>query len=138
MNKTLTAGLRRLVAERASHRCEYCLIHEDDTFFGCEVDHIISRKHGGGSDAENLAYACLTCNRQKGSDIGSLPLSGGDYVRLFNPRNDKWSSHFGLRGSRIETLTPIGEATARLLELNSPGRLLEREALIASGRYPVP
>ncbi len=44
--------------------CEYCLIHEDDTFFGCEVDHIISQKHGGPTEPENLAYACLPCNVQ--------------------------------------------------------------------------
>ena len=31
--------LRRQVAERAYHVCEYCLIHEDDTFWGCQVHH---------------------------------------------------------------------------------------------------
>jgi len=39
--------LRRLVVVRAGGFCEYCLIYEDDTFFGCEVDHIVSEKHGG-------------------------------------------------------------------------------------------
>ena len=34
--------LRRLVATRADHLCEYCLIHEQDTALGCAVDHIIS------------------------------------------------------------------------------------------------
>jgi hypothetical protein len=34
---------------RAGHRCEYCLIREQDTGFPLEVDHIISRKHGGDS-----------------------------------------------------------------------------------------
>jgi 5-methylcytosine-specific restriction endonuclease McrA len=42
--------LRRLVALRAEHLCEYCLIHEEDTFYGCEVDHIISLKHGGPTE----------------------------------------------------------------------------------------
>jgi hypothetical protein len=55
----ISAELRRLVAARAEGLCEYCLIHEEDTFFGCEVDHIISEKHGGSTDAGNLAYACL-------------------------------------------------------------------------------
>jgi hypothetical protein len=32
--------LRRLVVERAGGRCEYCLLHEDDTFFTHEIDHI--------------------------------------------------------------------------------------------------
>ena len=36
--------MRRLVIARAGRRCEYCLIHEDDTYFGCEVDHVVSEK----------------------------------------------------------------------------------------------
>jgi 5-methylcytosine-specific restriction endonuclease McrA len=51
----IPAETRRLVISRAGRRCEYCLIHEDDTYFGCEVDHVISEKHGGLTAAENLA-----------------------------------------------------------------------------------
>lgn len=49
----IAADLRRLVVARAEGLCEYCLISEDDTFYGCEADHIISEKHGGSTDAEN-------------------------------------------------------------------------------------
>ncbi len=59
MSSRVPVGLRRLVVSRAERLCEYCLIHEDDTFFGCEVDHIISEKHGGPTREENLAYACF-------------------------------------------------------------------------------
>ena len=38
----IPAEMRRLVIGRAGSRCEYCLIHEDDTYFGCEVDHVVS------------------------------------------------------------------------------------------------
>jgi len=38
---------RAEVARRAKHRCEYCLIHEDDVGFRHQIDHIVSRKHGG-------------------------------------------------------------------------------------------
>ncbi len=72
MSSYINAVLRRLVAIRANSLCEYCLIHEEDAFFGCEVDHIISEKHGGQTEADNLAYACAFCNRAKGSDIGSI------------------------------------------------------------------
>jgi 5-methylcytosine-specific restriction endonuclease McrA len=58
MPSYINEELRRLVALRAEYLCEYCLIHEEDTFYGCEVDHIISLKHGGPTEAENLAYAC--------------------------------------------------------------------------------
>jgi 5-methylcytosine-specific restriction endonuclease McrA len=62
----INVALRRLVAIRADYLCEYCLIHENDTFFGCQVDHIISEKHGGQTEADNLAYACAFCNRAMG------------------------------------------------------------------------
>ena len=92
----VSAELRRLVASRADRLCEYCLTHSEDTFFGCEVDHIISKKHDGPTREDNLAYACLSCNRHKGSDIASVVPSTGELVRLFNPRTDLWREHFRL------------------------------------------
>ena len=135
MSSYVSAVLRRLVADRAAHICEYCLIHEDDTFFGCEVEHIISEKHGGSTSEENLAYACVFCNRFKGSNIASFS-RGGQLCRLFNPRIDRWSDHFRLEQLTIVPLTEIGEATERILNLNHPDRLLEREVLRAIHRYP--
>ena len=128
--------LRRLVAARAEHICEYCLIHEDDTFLGCEVNHIISVKHGGPTVADNLTYACAFCNRQKGSDIGSILWRTGEFIRFFNPRTDRWSQHFRLEGVVIQPQTGIGEVTTPILDLNHSDRLLERQTLLAVGRYP--
>ena len=128
--------LRRLVTDRAQRHSEYWLIHEEDTFFGCEVDHIISIKHGGPTGADNLAFACVLCNRRKGSDIGSILRRTGEFIRFFNPRTDHWEDHFRLGGPVIEPLTEIGEVTARILDFNDDRRILEREALIGVGRYP--
>jgi HNH endonuclease len=128
--------LRRLVARRAEHLCEYCLIYEEDTFYGCEVDHIISLKHGGPTEADNLAYSCAFCNRQKGSDIGSIERRTGEFSRFFNPRIDRWGEHFRLQGAIIQPQSAIGEATSRILGFNHSDRLLERQTLIAVGRYP--
>ena len=85
MSSYVPAALRRLVRTRADSLCEYCLIHEDDAFFGCEVDHIISKKHRGQTEADNLSYACAFCNRAKGSDIGSVARASGRFTRFFNP-----------------------------------------------------
>ena len=101
MDRYIPTELRLLVAERADYVCEYCLIHEDDTFVGCQVDHIISLKHGGQTEAENLAYACAFCNRNKGSDIGSIVWQTGEFVRFFHPRTDTWAEHFYLEGLRF-------------------------------------
>lgn len=132
------AALRRLVEVRAEWLCEYCLVHEEDTYFGCEVDHIISEKHDGPTREDNLAYSCLLCNRNKGSDIASLEPGTGQLVRLFNPRLDHWAAHFELAedGITIVPRTAIGEVTMRLLGFNDMDRLLERETLRESGRYP--
>jgi hypothetical protein len=133
----ISAELRRLVVGRANRRCEYCLIHEDDTALGCEVDHIVSEKHGGATDAENLAYSCFLCNRNKGSDLGSLALRTGELVRFFNPRTDLSTEHFRLDGDMIVPLTDIGEVTARVFGFNTVERQMERHALQEVGRYPV-
>ena len=136
MSSYINAALRQLVATRADFHCEYCLIHEEDTFFGCEVDHVISEKHGGQSEAENLAYACAFCNRSKGSDIGSITQRTGAFVRFFNPRTDLWADHFALVGVTIIALSDVGEVTARILDFNNSERLFERQALQVIGRYP--
>jgi len=142
LSKTyIPSEVRRLVAKRADFLCEYCLLHEEDTFFGCEIDHVVSEKHGGGSEPDNLAYACLACNRNKGSDIASLAAGAMEPTRLFNPRRDQWKEHFRFTGQpecSIEPLSPIGEVSIRVLRLNALERRMERRALLEVERYPAP
>lgn len=78
----INAELRRLVASRAEHICEYCLVSEVDRSSGCQVDHIISVKHGGATTPDNLCYACIFCNLQKGTDLGSINWQTGELVRF--------------------------------------------------------
>jgi len=103
---------------------------------GCEVDHIISRKHGGITGASDLALSCARCKRAKGTDVGSVWPERGEFTRLFNPRIDRWTEHFALEGARIIGRTEIGIATARLLRLNDDERVLERLLLQRLGDYP--
>jgi hypothetical protein len=109
-------------------------------YFGGEVDHILSEKHGGPTDEANLALACLFCNRNKGSDIASVVPGTERLTRFFNPRTDRWSVHFrlGIDGVTIVPLTETGEATVRILGINTGERLEERDMLRAIGRYPTP
>jgi hypothetical protein len=136
MKNNVNPGLRRQVAERAYHVCEYCLIHEDDTFWGFETDHIISRKHEGPTILENLAWTCACCNRNKGTDVGTVVEPCGGFTRLFHPRRDAWTEHFVLHQVEIEGLNDVGTGTARLLKLNEDARLKERQSLRLAGRYP--
>jgi hypothetical protein len=136
MTSHIRAELRRLVHERAGGACEYCLIHERDTYLGCQVDHVVSEKHGGQTVLENLALACPFCNRAKGSDVGSFDDATGELVRFFNPRSDLWNEHFEIQGDRIVPKSIVGQVTERILRFNLPERMLERRALTAIGRYP--
>lgn len=136
MASDVSSALRRQVADRAYHVCEYCLIHENDTFWGCQIDHIISHKHDGVTEAANLAWACASCNNSKGSDLGTLAGTPRELTRLFHPRSDRWSDCFQLHTIHIHPANTIGEATVNLLQINADHRLRERQMLAAAGRYP--
>jgi hypothetical protein len=118
--------------------CEYCLVHRDDSGLGYAVDHVISVKHGGRTELDNLALSCASCNRRKGSDIGSIVPGTAKFVALFNPRRDLWSEHFRLSDDRltIHPRTDVGRVTVRLLGLNDFERQVERTMLREDGRYP--
>ena len=87
---SLAPALRRLVAERAHHRCEYCGIPEAVTLGPHEPDHIIGEQHGGETTQENLAYACFRCNRFKGPNIATLDPQTQLTATLCNPRLQLW------------------------------------------------
>ena len=119
MSERVPPGLRRLVRDRAGHRCEYCLLHEDDALLPHEPDHIVPIKHRGGTQLDNLAWTCFLCNRSKGTDLASLDPKTGRLARLFHPRLDAWESHFRLEpGGRIVAFTPEGRVTEYLLKFN--------------------
>lgn len=135
MSSRISSELRQVIASRANNVCEYCLLAEEDAYFRFQIEHIISRKHGGSSELENLALACVFCNRYKGSDIASLKPETDKLVRFYNPRVDRWREHFHLDGFFIKSLTDIGEATVRILQMNHEDRILERQILSRRGRY---
>jgi hypothetical protein len=139
-NSYIPVDLRRLVLARAKRICEHCLLHEEDSYHGLQVDHIISEKHGGETSESNLALACLLCNSNKGSDIASLSFRTGQLFPFFNPRNAQWSEHFriGTDGITIVALTDIGDVTVRILRFNDAERLEERFELTTVSRYPSP
>ena len=125
----IPATLHRLVEERANHRCEYCLLPSNISFFPHEIDHVIAEKHGGKTDADNLAFTCWRCNRHKGTDLGSFDPETGKFSFLFHPRKQQWSENFVCENALILGLTPEGRTTAILLQFNSNERLAERKRL---------
>ncbi len=133
----VTPDLRRLVETRSNGQCKYCLTPAKATLLAPQLDHIIAQKHGGETEVENLAMSCALCNQHKGSDIASLDPADGALTPLFHPRRERWSDHFKLREGFIVPLTAIGRVTVRLLQLNAPERVGERELLLAAGALAV-
>ncbi|OCQ95750.1 HNH endonuclease [Nostoc sp. MBR 210] len=125
----IPVALRRLVEERANHKCEYCLLPTKVVFFPHEIDHIIAEKHGGKTDADNLALTCWRCNRHKGTDLGSFDPQTGVFSFLFNPRTQQWSEHFSFSELTIVGLTDVGRTTVHLLQMNNEERIAERQRL---------
>ncbi|MBO1049677.1 HNH endonuclease [Dolichospermum circinale] len=123
----IPAALRRLVEERANYKCEYCLLPAGIAFFSHEIDHVIAQKHGGETNANNLALTCWRCNRYKGSDLGSFDPKTGDFSFLFNPRLQAWAFHFTFSELLLVGLTAEGRTTVKLLQINNEERLAERE-----------
>ena len=136
MNDALATVLRAEVRARARHRCEYCLLHEDDVWEPHQPDHIVARKHRGLTESANLAWTCSVYNRHKGSDVASIDEATGNIVRLFHPRRDIWTRHFRLVGGRIVPRTSVGRVTEFLLQFNRQDRVQVREILHGKGLYP--
>ena len=100
------------------------------------ADHIISIKHGGPTNIENLAYSCSACNQNKGTDLGTYLPNGKKLIRFFNPRKDKWNQHFEIYEGEIVAKTKIGEASAKIFQFNVVDRVILRKLLMEMGRYP--
>jgi 5-methylcytosine-specific restriction endonuclease McrA len=131
----ISLALRSEVSIRAQGRCEYCHLPQESAWAPYEVDHVIAQKHGGETAAKNLAFACVPCNSYKSSDLSSVDPQTGRVVRLFNPRRQKWDTHFHLSADgTIVPRTAAGRATVRLLRLNDPARAQQRADLIRSGK----
>lgn len=131
MEHTLTS----LVWERANESCEYCLTPQRLSSLPFEIDHVIAEKHGGKTEASNLALSCFACNRYKGPNIAGVDPISGRIVRLFHPRNDRWSRHFRWESAQIAGRTAPGRATVLVLGLNHPDLVTLRVAWSDEGVF---
>jgi len=105
-------------------------------FARSEIDHVISEQHGGKTEQENLAYACMVCNKRKGPNLSSIDPDTGERAWLYNPRTQQWDDHFQLnRDGTITGLTAEGRATAFLLTFNDFERVQDRRELIELKKF---
>ena len=134
----VSRAVRRRVAASARFRCGYC--HTSQAVIGplLEIDHLQPEALGGGSEEENLWLACPHCNGAKGSRVAAPDPTTGEIVALFNPRVERWSSHFQWvdGGALIEGRTPVGRATVTALNMNHPDITAARRLWIEVGWHP--
>ena len=130
----MDAATRQLVRTRANDRCEYCHLPQAAApFLTFHIEHVQARQHVEDDSLENLALACPDCNRHKGPNLTTIDPQTRLIVRLFHPRQDEWDSHFEYRGAILVGRTLVGEATIRLLQMNTVERVEMRAELHASG-----
>lgn len=74
--KWIPKETRKLVAQRAGYKCEYCgqphgkRLPAGGGVVKCVVDHHVPLAQGGHpTDHENLVFACRQCNSDKGAEV---------------------------------------------------------------------
>jgi hypothetical protein len=136
--KHIPAELRRQVADRAQHCCEYCRTQARYASDSFTVDHIIPRSLGGPTTADNLAHCCHGCNQHKSKRTDAADPVTDSRAPLFHPREQHWKEHFAWNDdfTLMLGLTPTGRATISALQLNRPGLVNLRRVLYAMGEHP--
>lgn len=129
-------ALQEEVWGRAGGACEYCGMPAMLDPLPFQIDHIIAEQHGGETVSQNLALACLSCNKRKGPSVASIARSSGRVIPLFNPRTQKWRRHFRWHGPLLVGRTQIGRATIAVLGINRPEFVAFREELSNEGLFP--
>ena len=130
------AATAAAVRERAADRCEYCRMHQSLQGATFHIEHIVPASAGGTSDLDNLALACPNCNLHKSDRLLVPDPDTDEETLLFHPRLHAWVEHLTWDDYGMVGLTATGRATVRALHLNSPRRLLIRQAEQGFGLFP--
>ena len=75
---------RRNIYVRDEHTCQYCGKEGHRTEFN--LDHVIPRSQGGGTNWENIVCSCIKCNTRKG---GRTPKQAGMHLKR-QPVQPSW------------------------------------------------
>lgn len=134
----ISVALRKEVALRAEHCCEYCACRDDFSPDSFTVDHIYPVSLGGRSVSDNLAWACFGCNGRKHTKTKGNDSETGEAIALFNPRQQAWAEHFYWSDDAITLVgkTACGRATIQELSLNRAGVINLRRLLASVGLHP--
>lgn len=135
---TISGALRLTVRSRANDRCEYCLSPQELIMGRLQIDHVVPVVKGGSSTEDNLCLACELCNQYKWTKTGALDPLTQRVIPLFNPRQQKWTEHFGWspEGTEVIGKTAYGRATVTALRLNNSLAKAVRRNWVKAGWHP--
>jgi hypothetical protein len=85
-----------------------------------------------------LAWVCPWCNAHKYDKTHGKDPQTSRRVKLFNPRRQRWRSHFRWSEDYLLMIgrTAVGRATVQALHLNRPAMINLRRLLLAAGEHP--
>ncbi|MDF5714190.1 MAG: HNH endonuclease [Rhizonema sp. NSF051] len=134
----MSETLREKIRGQAGDQCGYCRSLQKYVLGLLEIEHIIPKAKGGTDDQDNLWLACRLCNSYKGTQTDAVDPVTGKRVKLFNPRNKKWSRHFEWsdNGTQIIGLTACGRVTVIALQLNNIVSVTVRQQWVLAGWHP--
>jgi HNH endonuclease len=134
----LPVALQKEIIKLSNGCCEYCLYPENYASDFFHFDHIIPISKEGKTELLNLARSCGRCNGFKRQLTHHYDPLTGAICRLFNPRELVWQEHFQWSEDDLLILgqTPIGRATADLLQLNRQNVVNLRQLLKNAGLHP--
>ena len=137
-SKYIPKTLKTTVKERANFYCEYCYAPANFSPSYFEIDHIFPSSLGGKTVAENLAFACGTCNTAKSNKLQYLDPFTNQLANLFHPRKNLWTDYFqwNENGMLIIGLNPTARATVLLLQVNRSSNINLRKLLFKEGWHP--
>lgn len=134
----LSTQLKKQVAERANHLCEYCCASAFYSAQPFNTDHIIPISQNRSNELDNLAYACGGCNGSKFDKTHGTDSISKLLVPLFNPRTMAWSDHFARSDNFLEMvgISLIGRVTINTLKTNRDGVKNLRKLLMIENLHP--
>ncbi|MFQ5343337.1 MAG: HNH endonuclease [Anaerolineae bacterium] len=137
-SSTVPEKVRARIREEAGNRCGYCQVPQEIIPAPLEIEHLIPRVLGGSNDADNLWLACRMCNLYKRDRIHARDPQTRRQVRLFNPREQRWSRHFRWSddGTQVIGLPACGRATVEALNLNNQYAVTARRNWVKAGLFP--
>lgn len=130
--------IRKQVAKRANHCCEYCKYLKAFCGDPFVIEHINPLSKDGKNTLSNYAYSCFGCNQSKFTATEAIDPITQKTVPLFHPRKNIWNEHFKWSSDLLtaEGITPIGRATIGRLRINRVELVNLRRFLIGNGHPP--